>query len=177
MITRFLPQKISEKTFTALRIPCLHRSGLDMHTVSIALSGEVPEIKLNPPNDSVRVNFNPQGKLGIRQIDDATYEVSGNFSNRTKIRKRFPLRNPSAYAAGTFKTLLKEKGIEVEGVIKTGTVPSDAAAIYTVKSKTSKTLSGTLTTTASMSWRRIFFSSSAQKDMARREQKRRESLQ
>lgn len=109
--------------------------GLDMHTVSIALSGEVPEIKLNPPNDSVRVNFNPQGKLGIRQIDDATYEVSGNFSNRTKIRKRFPLRNPSAYAAGTFKTLLKEKGIEVEGVIKTGTVPSDAAAIYTVKSK------------------------------------------
>ena len=36
---------------------------------------------------------------------------------------------------GTFKTLLKEKGIEVEGTIKTGTVPSDAAAIYTVKSK------------------------------------------
>ena len=73
--------------------------GLDMHTVSIALSGEVPEIKLNPPNDSVKVNFNPHGKPGIRQIDDITYEASGRFSGPTMIRKRFPLKNPSVYAA------------------------------------------------------------------------------
>jgi D-alanyl-D-alanine carboxypeptidase/D-alanyl-D-alanine-endopeptidase (penicillin-binding protein 4) len=109
--------------------------GLDMHTVSISLSGELPDIRVNPPNDSVRINFNPQGKPGIRQIDDLTYEVSGKFSGQTMIRKRFPLKNPSIYAAWTFKTLLKEKGVRLEGIIKTGTVPSNAIAIYTLKSK------------------------------------------
>ena len=94
--------------------------GLDMHTVSITVSGRHNEARLNPPNDSVRINFNPDGKPDIRQIDDLTYEVSGKFSDQNMIRKRFPLKNPSIYAALTFKTLLKEKGIRLEGIIKTG---------------------------------------------------------
>lgn len=109
--------------------------GLDMHTVSITISGRPPNIKIEPSNDSVRVSFNPDGKLDIRQIDDLTYEVSGQLSDFTLIKKRFPLKDPAAYALGTLKTLLKQRGITVKGTNRKGKTPSDARTIYIVKSK------------------------------------------
>ncbi|MBI4689027.1 MAG: D-alanyl-D-alanine carboxypeptidase, partial [Nitrospirae bacterium] len=85
--------------------------GLDLHTVSINVSGRPPDVKIEPCNDAVMISFNPNGKLDIRRIDDFRYEVSGRLSSRSFIKKRFPLSAPAIYAAWTFKTLLKRRDI------------------------------------------------------------------
>ncbi|MDO9287350.1 MAG: D-alanyl-D-alanine carboxypeptidase, partial [Thermodesulfovibrionales bacterium] len=63
--------------------------GLDMHTVSITISGSPPEIKIDPPNDLVKVITSLHGKHDIIQIDDLTYSLSG-LTGSTPMKKRFP---------------------------------------------------------------------------------------
>jgi D-alanyl-D-alanine carboxypeptidase/D-alanyl-D-alanine-endopeptidase (penicillin-binding protein 4) len=107
--------------------------GLDMHTVSIMVSGK--DIKIQPPNEAVRVGFNPDGRPNIRQIDDLTYEVSGILADSMSIRKRFPLKDPGLYAGGTLKTLLKESGVDVKGIIRKGKMPPGVTEISSIKPK------------------------------------------
>ena len=109
--------------------------GLDMHTVSITVSGKPLNIKIEPPNEAIRVSFNPDVKPGIRQIDDLTYEVSGTTSDSTIMRKRFPLKNPGLYAGGTLLTLLKESGVTIKGVVRKGELPPRMTEIFRIKSK------------------------------------------
>lgn len=108
--------------------------GLDMHTVLITAFGSPPEIKIDPPNDVVKVITSLHGKPDIIQIDDLTYSISG-LTGSTPMKKRFPLKNPSLYLAQTFKTLLKGKGIIFKGTIRNGKTPSDFVLIYTSESK------------------------------------------
>ncbi len=108
--------------------------GLDLHTVSIAVLGRPPNLKIEPSNDAVRVSFTANGKPAIRQIDDFTYEVTGNVSDSAIIRKRFSLQDPAIYAAWTLKTLLREKGINHAGRVKRGKTSPDAIEIYNIRS-------------------------------------------
>lgn len=109
--------------------------GLDMHTVSIMVSGNPTNIKIDPPNEAVRISFNPYGKPAIRRIDDLTYEVSGFTSDSTLLRKRFPLKDPGLYAGGTLKTFLKENGVNVTGSVRKGKMPPQAKEVFRIKSK------------------------------------------
>ncbi len=108
--------------------------GLDMHTASITVFGSPPEIKIDPPNDSVNLTTGLHGKYDIIQIDDLTYSISG-LTGSAPMKKRFPIKNPSLYLAQTFKTLLKEKGIIFKGTIRNGKIPADSVLIYKAKSK------------------------------------------
>lgn len=109
--------------------------GLDMHTVALAVFGRPPNVKFDPPNEEANVNFKSHGKPLIRQINDLEYEVAGITSETTNERKRFPLKDPAIYAAGTFLALLKEKGITLKGTIKKSKTPSSASEISRIKSK------------------------------------------
>lgn len=109
--------------------------GSDLHTALIVISGKHPSIKVTPSNEAVKISFSPGVKQDIRQIDDLTYDVKGNISDTTILRKRFPLKDPAVYAAGVLKTLLKRKGIEHKGIVKKGKTPSGAKQIYVMKSK------------------------------------------
>ncbi|KAF0143494.1 MAG: D-alanyl-D-alanine carboxypeptidase / D-alanyl-D-alanine-endopeptidase [Nitrospirae bacterium] len=108
--------------------------GLDMHTVSITISGSPPDLKIDPPNDLVKVITSLNGKPDILQIDDLTYSISG-FTGSIPMKKRFPLKNPSLYLAQTFKTLLRENNITFKGTIRNGKTPSGASLMYAAKSK------------------------------------------
>lgn len=96
--------------------------GLDLHTVSITSDGS-GRFVAEPPNDAVKVRFNPSGKRGIRQIDDLSYEVTGAVRDAPAVRNRFSLADPAMYAGGTFLTLLKRQGIEVAGSVKRSPSP------------------------------------------------------
>ena len=110
--------------------------GLDLHTVSVTVLGRPPNnVRMEPSNEAVKVIFTNDGAPSIRQIDDLTYEVRGRLSDSTIIRKRFPLKDPSAYAALTLKTLLKKKGVSFEGRILRGKTPAEAKEIFTIKSE------------------------------------------
>jgi D-alanyl-D-alanine carboxypeptidase/D-alanyl-D-alanine-endopeptidase (penicillin-binding protein 4) len=98
--------------------------GLDMHTVSVTAEAKSQRVIIDPPNDSVKVSFNPSGKPGIRQIDDLTYEVTGVTLDAPTVHNRFSLADPGLYAGGTFLTLLRESGIKVAGVVKRKVAPS-----------------------------------------------------
>ncbi len=106
--------------------------GLDLHTVSIAIEGE--RIVVDPMNDAVKVSLNPSNKLRIRQIDDLTYEITGEVGNTPAFHDRFSLRDPALYAAGAFLTLLRKQGIMVSGVTKRGILPSHASEVIRVSS-------------------------------------------
>ena len=103
--------------------------GLDMHTVALMVFGRPPNVKFDPPNENASVSFKSHGKPLIRQINDLEYEVSGITSATTNKRQRFPLKDPAIYAAGTFLTLLKEKGITLKGTIKKGKTPSSVSEV------------------------------------------------
>lgn len=109
--------------------------GLDLHTVSITADPVSKKVIIEPPNDSVRVNFNASGKSSIRQVDDLTYEVTAAALYASTIRKRFSLAEPALYAGGTFLTLLKEQGIKVSGSVKRGVLSADAREIARVGSQ------------------------------------------
>lgn len=92
--------------------------GLDMHTVSIAADPATEKVIVEPPNESVRVSFNPVGDPGIRQIDDLTYEITGWKPDAPVLHKRFVLADPGLYAGQTLLTLIKKSGIRVSGSVK-----------------------------------------------------------
>jgi D-alanyl-D-alanine carboxypeptidase/D-alanyl-D-alanine-endopeptidase (penicillin-binding protein 4) len=101
--------------------------GLDLHTVLIAVDGN--NVLVDPPNDAVKISLNPKGKLGIRQIDDRTYEVTGASGNIQAFHRRFSVDDPALYAAGTLMTLLRKKGIPVSGVVKRGSQPDESSEV------------------------------------------------
>jgi len=107
--------------------------GLDLHTINVF--GRPPNIKVEPPNDDVKVSFVPDRKPGIRQIDDLTYEIRGEISESGIFKKRFALQDPATYAALTFKTLLREKGINLKGTVRRGETPPHATEIFRIKAK------------------------------------------
>ncbi len=106
--------------------------GLDLHTISITLSQNPSQVRVEPPNEAVKVSFNPGATESIRQIDDFTYEASGKVSGITK--KRFPLQDPGLYTAWTFRTLLKEAAIAHKGSVKKGAAPSRATELSRLSS-------------------------------------------
>jgi D-alanyl-D-alanine carboxypeptidase/D-alanyl-D-alanine-endopeptidase (penicillin-binding protein 4) len=103
--------------------------GLDLHTVSITADGPKQRVVIDPPNDGVKVSFNPAGKPGVRQIDDLTYEVTGAVQDAPIVRNRFSLIDPALYAGGTFMTLLKQAGIKIEGTVRRGFLTAEAKEI------------------------------------------------
>lgn len=114
--------------------------GLDLHTVSVTVmptdAGKPPLVSIEPPNGNVRFAVSARAVSGasnsikIVQIDDSSYSVTGNISTGSgAVKRRFPLNAPALYAAGSFKTLLREKGIEVNGEVKKGKTPGDAKVI------------------------------------------------
>jgi D-alanyl-D-alanine carboxypeptidase/D-alanyl-D-alanine-endopeptidase (penicillin-binding protein 4) len=107
--------------------------GMDLHTINVF--GRPPNIKVEPVNDDVKVSFVPDRKPSIRQIDDLTYEVRGEISDSGFLKKRFALQDPATYSALTFKTLLREKGINVKGTVRRGETPPHAAEIFSIKAK------------------------------------------
>jgi D-alanyl-D-alanine carboxypeptidase/D-alanyl-D-alanine-endopeptidase (penicillin-binding protein 4) len=101
--------------------------GLDLHTVSIAIEGS--RIAVDPPNDAVKVSLNPSGRLGIRQIDDLTYEITGAVEKTTAFHNRFSVADPALYAGGVFLTLIRKQGIAVSGTVKRGIMPAHAREV------------------------------------------------
>lgn len=102
--------------------------GLDLHTTSITADGAQKRAVISPQNDTVKVSFSPSGSPGIRQIDDATYEVTGVVPDMPIVRSRFSLADPALYAGGAFLTLLKKQGISISGTVKRGTAYSSPGA-------------------------------------------------
>ncbi len=109
--------------------------GLDLHTVSVTVDNTSSKVTIRPPNETVRISFNPSGKPNIRQIDDFAYEISGKISDLPFIRKRFPLKDPAVYAGWTLRTILRKRGINHDGVIRRGKMPANAIEIYSIRSK------------------------------------------
>lgn len=108
--------------------------GMDLHTISITVNENAENIIAIPPNNGLKFYFNNSKKPSIRRINDLSYEISMNPANPKIIRKRFSLSDPGLYAAGVFKTILKQNGIITSGSIKRGVVPSCATEIVCLKS-------------------------------------------
>lgn len=117
--------------------------GLDLHTVSIkvipSIPGAQPTIRIDPPNDSVRFAVDARtvaGKtniLNVLQADDDAYLVSGDISSETgPVSWRFNLARPARYAAGCFKTILHQEGVEVSKGISEGSAPDKAVILETI---------------------------------------------
>ncbi len=109
--------------------------GLDLHTVSIAVSGDLSSLHINPGNENVAVIGVSGDTAGIKQIDDLHYEVASGITGSDTVRKRFHLRDPALYAGQTFATILKNKGISISGNVRKGTTPSEARVIQAIPSK------------------------------------------
>lgn len=119
--------------------------GLDLHTVSMivtpAETGKQPIVSIEPLNDSVRFSVSARtvasgsNTIKIAQIDDHSYSVIGSVPAGTgAVKRRFPLNDPSLYAAGSLKTLLKQAGIMVDGDAKKGKATDGAKAIAEMNS-------------------------------------------
>ncbi len=108
--------------------------GLDLHTVSISVSGYPPVAKIDPPNELVKVVVSSEGSAGIHQLDDLNYRVSG-YRGEGTLRARFSLQSPALYAGAVFVSVLKEKGIDVKGSVTLGPQPSSAFELYKIRSK------------------------------------------
>lgn len=120
--------------------------GLDLHTVSVIATasetGKPPMVRIEPPNDDVRFSVSARTVLGtastikIKQIDDASYEITGNITESYgTLKERFALKDPGIYACGTFKTILKNAGIKVEGEVRKGKAAVDAKVIARANAK------------------------------------------
>ena len=109
--------------------------GLELHTVSISVFGRPPNTKIEPRNDEVRIIFVPNGKPEIRQIDDLTYEIRGNKTQSPLFRKRFSIKDPAIYAALTFRTLLRENGVNLKGHVARGETPPGITEICRMKAR------------------------------------------
>jgi len=109
--------------------------GMDLHTVSITVSGNTKNISAIPPNGELKFYFNNSEKQSIRQIDDLSYEIFLNPADPVNIRQRFALSDPGLFAAGAFKNILQQNGVITSGLIKRGRVPSGAKEIVRLKSK------------------------------------------
>ncbi|MBI5234536.1 MAG: D-alanyl-D-alanine carboxypeptidase, partial [Deltaproteobacteria bacterium] len=83
----------------------------------------------------VRVLLRNNGKPGIRQIDDFSYEVTGVVSGPAFLKKRFPLNDPGLYAGGVLMSLLRKGGIEVKGHVRKGKLPSSAVEFGRIKAR------------------------------------------
>ncbi len=114
--------------------------GLDLHTVSITADRSLQQFVTDPPNDAVKVSFNPSGKVGIRQIDDLTYEVTGAGRDVPVVHNRFSLSDPALFAGGVFLSQLKKQGIAVSGKVKRGVLPAGATEVMRVGSPDITTL-------------------------------------
>ncbi len=109
--------------------------GLDLHTVSITVSGNPSGIRITPGNENVAVINITGDTAGIKQIDDLHYEVAPAISGKDTVRKRFQLNDPALYAGQTFATIMKSKGITIRGIVRKGTTPSEARVIQAIPSK------------------------------------------
>jgi D-alanyl-D-alanine carboxypeptidase/D-alanyl-D-alanine-endopeptidase (penicillin-binding protein 4) len=94
---------------------------------------------VEPLNKSVRfaisaMTVSPaQASIEIKRLDDLSYQVTGNIPMKSgAFRRRFALSDPALYAAGTFRTMLEQKGITVKGEIKRGRMPAEAEIVATV---------------------------------------------
>jgi D-alanyl-D-alanine carboxypeptidase/D-alanyl-D-alanine-endopeptidase (penicillin-binding protein 4) len=119
--------------------------GMDLHTAVMYVlptkAGHPPEIRSEPRNDEVRVAVSALTVSGapnsimITQIDDALYAVAGNIPEGSgAVKKRFSLKDPALYAAGTLRTLLKRAGISVSGQALKGKAPKKAMMLAEIKS-------------------------------------------
>lgn len=109
--------------------------GLDLHTVSITVSGNYSGASINPANENVAILGISGDTAGVRQIDDLHYEVTSAISGTNTVKKRFQLNDPALYAVQTFATILKSKGISIRGTVRKGTTPSEARVIQRIPSK------------------------------------------
>lgn len=109
--------------------------GLDLNTISVSAAGSPLLITVIPRNSEVSVRTRSEGKSRIRKLTDTIYEIQGAQSMAPGIRKRFSLDDPSRYAGGTFRTLLEEKGIRVNGSVKKGKLPPRTRILITIPAR------------------------------------------
>ena len=117
--------------------------GLDLHTVSVNVyptkSGKPPIVEIDPPQKDIKIALSArtvsssQITLQIRQLDDFSYQISGNIPENSPLsHKRFPLGYPSLYAAGSLYTFLNNGGIKIKGDFKKGIAPEKAKALVSL---------------------------------------------
>lgn len=119
--------------------------GLDLHTVAIAVSptttGKPPAVKVEPPNDAVRMAVEARtveagaSTLRITQLDDLSFSITGNIPvGVAPVRHRFPLKEPSLYAGGALRALLRERNIALTGEVRMGRTPPKTRQLAEIKS-------------------------------------------
>jgi len=117
--------------------------GLDLHTVSVRVApgepGKPPRVTVEPPNSDVRFAVSARtvtgGKntLSVIQSDDTGYRVNGDISTESApVHWRFPLADPARYAAQSFRTILIQTGIRIQGEASIGATPHNAAMVATI---------------------------------------------
>ncbi len=117
--------------------------GLDMHTVTVTVLpsrvGEAPEVSIEPPNDQVSFAITAQtvdglsNRVVIKQEEDISYTVSGYVTGQGgEFTVTFPLSDSALFAAGTFKTLLREEGIRVRGAVRKARTPGGTRIVAEV---------------------------------------------
>jgi len=114
--------------------------GLDLHTVSVRVApgepGKPPQVMVEPPNTDVRFAVSARtvtgskNTLSVTQSDDTGYRLSGDiFTESAPAHWRFPLADPARYAAQSFRTILIQTGIRIQGEASIGATPHDAAMV------------------------------------------------
>lgn len=120
--------------------------GMDLHTAAVQVlptnPGKPPEIRMEPPNDEVRLAISARtlsvmrGNVEITQIGDTSYSITGNIPEDSgKVKKRFSLQDPALYAAGTLKTLLNKAGISIGGRVSKGKAPEQATILADMRAQ------------------------------------------
>lgn len=111
--------------------------GMDLHTVAIIVepsgASRPPKVTIEPPNEMVRFAVAARtiatgtSSIDIKQIDDGSYRISGDIPmGSAPERRRFALLEPSRYAVGSLRTILRQAGIAVAGEVIQGKSPEEA---------------------------------------------------
>ena len=121
--------------------------GLDLHTVSVTVTPaelwKPPVVLIEPSNASVRFAVaartvtEGESNIEVIQADDNGYRVSGDIPlDSVPLRWRFPLTDPALFAAQSFKTILTEAGIQMQGNAQKGKTPADAITLTSIPGAT-----------------------------------------
>src|SRR3954464_9668595 len=147
--TGFDDQKVPEGWLTrylqasyAARISAL---SLNENLVAVAVTptspGQQAKVTLEPSSSAIPLVANVRtvagggARLGFRKQGDGTIVANGSIGARTGTRKYvYIVEDPASFATGAFRNALIARGVKVDGDIRLGKTPANAAKVASLLS-------------------------------------------
>ena len=110
-------------------------------SVSPSAPGQLATVVLEPSTSAIPLVANVRtvagggARLGFRKFGDGTIQANGSIGTRAGTRKYvYIVEDPASFATGALKNALIARGIRVDGDIRLGKAPPNAAKIASLRS-------------------------------------------